>query len=347
VAALPSLESLIRRNSEDWDPAVERLIFGTDDARDIAGMIEGLITERCGPIADAVFYRPGVGVVAGVRLVEGSEVVVKVHRDNVSAERLAAVHKVQALVAQAGLPAPRPLVGPTKLAAGTAIVEELLRGTGANGRDPVVRRALADGLHDLVTTTVPLVGRVDVGPPNLVRSPDASLWFEPHDVRFDFEATSAGAEWIDSLARLARRRLEQPDPNVVIGHFDWRIENLSFNGAQIVGIFDWDSVASAPETFVVGAAAASFTADWSTRIEPDPLPSVSEMRSFVEDYERARGNPFDRAQREALDAANLAACAYGARCQHSDVTRHPELIRAPIPPYIRLLRDRGEQALID
>jgi len=344
---MPLLESLVKRNSEDWDPALERMIFGTDDAHDIAGMIEGLITERCGPIADAVFYRPGVGVVAGVRLVEGPEVVVKVHRNNVSAERLAAVHQVQALVAESGLPAPRPLVGPTRLAGGTAIVEQLLRGTGANGRDPVVRRALADGLHDFVTATVPLVGRVDVGSPNLARPPEASLWFEPHDLRFDFEGTSAGAEWIDSLARLARRRLERPDPNVVIGHFDWRIENLSFDGAEIVGIYDWDSVSSAPETFVVGVAAASFTADWSARTEPDPLPSVPEMRSFVQDYERARGNPFDRAQREALDAANLVACAYGARCQHSDVTRHPELIRGPIPPYIRLLRERGEQALID
>ncbi len=213
------------------------MIFGTDDAHDIAAMIEGLITERCGPIADAVFYRPGVGVLAGVRLVEGSEVVVKVHRDNVSAERLAAVHKVQALVAESGLPAPRPLVGSTKLAAGTAIVEELLRGTGANGRDPAVRRALADGLHGFVTTA-PLVGRVDVGSPHLARSSEAPLWFEPHDLRFDFEATSAGAEWIDALARLARRRLEQPDPNVVIGHFDWRIENLSFNGTEITGIYE-------------------------------------------------------------------------------------------------------------
>jgi Phosphotransferase enzyme family len=344
---MPSLESLIRRNSEDWDPALERMIFGTDDAHDIAGLIEGLITERCGPIADAVFYKPGVGVVAGVRLVEGPEVVVKVHRDNVSAERLAAVHQVQALVAESGLPAPRPLVGPTRLAGGSAIIEELRRGTGANGRDPVVRRALADGLHDFVATTRPLVGRVDVGSPDLARPPHASLWFEPHDLRFDFAGTGAGAEWIDSFARLARRRLERPDPNVVIGHCDWRIENLSFDGAEIVGIYDWDSVASAPETFVVGVAAASFTADWSARTEPDPLPSVSEMRSFVQDYERARGNPFDRAQREALDAANLVACAYGARCQHSDATRHPELIRAPIAPYIRLLRERGEQAFVD
>jgi hypothetical protein len=37
------------------------VIFGTDDAHDIAGMIEGLITERCGPIADAVFYSENGG----------------------------------------------------------------------------------------------------------------------------------------------------------------------------------------------------------------------------------------------------------------------------------------------
>jgi hypothetical protein len=111
--------ALVQKNSEDWDPAVERLIFGTDDAQEVAGMIEGLITERCGPIADTVFYRPGVGVVAGLRLVEGSEVVVKAHRDNVSAERLLARYKVQALLAESDLPAPRPLVGPTKFGGGT------------------------------------------------------------------------------------------------------------------------------------------------------------------------------------------------------------------------------------
>ena len=106
------------------------------------------------------------GVVAGVRLVEGSEVVVKVHRDNVSAERLAQpCTRSRPSWPDSGLPAPRPLVGPTRLAAGTAIVEELLRGTGANGRDPVVRRTLAHGLACEVswTATVPLVGPVDAG----------------------------------------------------------------------------------------------------------------------------------------------------------------------------------------
>jgi len=118
--------------------------------------------------------------------------------------------------------------------------------------------------------------------PIVVRAPRLTIRLRSHQRR----------SRVDRLARTARRRrLEQRDPNVVIGHFDWRIENLSFNGAEIVGIYDWDSVASAPETFVVGVAAASFTADWSTRTEPDPLPSVSEMRSFVNGLRAGQRQP--------------------------------------------------------
>ena len=72
----------------------------------------------------------------------------------------------------------------------------------------------------------------------------------------------------------------------MIGHFDWRVENLAFRDADIVAIYDWDSVAAAPEAVVVGNAAAKFTADWTSG-EFDPLPSVAEMQSFVGDYERA------------------------------------------------------------
>jgi hypothetical protein len=165
-------------------------------------------------------------------------------------------------------------------------------------------------------------------------------------VRFDFDGTAAGAEWIDELAALARRRLEHRGSNVIIGHFDWRVENLGFRDADIVAIYDWDSVAAAPESVVVGNTAAQFTADWADRGR-DPLPSVGEMRSFVRDYERARGAGFDDAERELLDAANLFACAYGARCQHSDMTKHPDIARTVSSGWYRLLRERGESALLE
>ena len=122
-------------------------------------------------------------------------------------------------------------------------------------------------------------------------------------MRFDFEATVAGAAWIDELAA-SPEWSGAPGSGVVIGHLDWRVENLAFRDADMVAIFDSDSVAAAPEAVVVGNAAALFTADWTVG-EFDPLPSLAEMRSFVGDYERARGAGFDGAEREVLDGEPL------------------------------------------
>jgi hypothetical protein len=342
---MPSLATLITQASGQWDPALERQLFATDHPGAIAGALESFVAERCGPVGDALFYRPGVGVVAGLRLLNGSEVVVKVHRWNVSLARLQAVQAVQARIADAGLPAPRPLAEPGALAAGIATIEELQRGTGADGRDPAVRRAMAQGLFDFVTAAAPLVGRADVGAALMIRPPGAPLWFEPHDVRFDFPGTSEGAQWIDELAGQARSRLERVTAPDVIGHFDWRVQNLAFAGTRIVGIFDWDSVAAASEAMVVGNTAAQFTADWSGD-EADPLPTVEDMRAFVVDYQEVRGRAFTTEELDALDAANLFLCAYGARCEHSDRSRHPELIRDHQGTWIHLLHERGKRALI-
>jgi hypothetical protein len=340
------LESLIRQASPGRDPGVERAIFGTGEAETVAAAMTSWLATHCGPVGEAIFYRPGVGVVAGLRLTDGAEVVIKVHRWNVSIERLTAIQRVQAHVAAADRRAPRPVAGPAPLGRGIATVEELRPGTTADGRDPVVRRALAEGLNAFVRTTAPLVGSAAVGPP-LMDMPvrGSTVWGEPHDVRFDFGGSAEGAEWIDDAARLARQQLNDPLPDVVIGHFDWRVQNLAFAGTEIVGIYDWDSLALAPEAVVVGTNAAQFTADWSSN-EPDPLPTVDEMRSFVEDYERARSVRFTARERSALNAANLYLCAYGARCQHSDAKFHPELIRTAVPPWSRLLRDRGADALL-
>ncbi len=344
--AVAQLVTLVRKACEEWDPAVERAILGTGEADEIATMIESFVSSRYGPIAEGVFYRPGVGIVAGLRVSDHSEVVVKIHRWNVSFARLAAVQKVQAFLADKGLPVPRPLTEPEPLVNGIATLEELRRGGRASGRDPAIRRAIAGGLHDFISAATPLVGHVDIGAPLLLRPVGAPLWFEPHDVRFDFDGTADGAGWIDRFAVLARRRLEKAGSNVVIGHFDWRVENLAFQDNDICAIYDWDSVCAAPEAVVVGNTAAQFTADW-TDSEDDPLPSVGEMRSFVSDYELIRGARFDAAERELLDAANLFLCAYGARCQHSDMTKHPEIARTSDSGWYRLLRERGDRALID
>jgi hypothetical protein len=343
---VPSLGSLIEEESDVEDRDLERALFGSDVAAEIAGIICEFARDQLAPVNDAVFYRRSVGIVAGLRTADGHGVVVKVHRWQVSISRLLAVQRVQAHLSACGLPVPRPLCPPMALGSGLAVVEELRNGALADGHDGPIRRALAAGLCRLVVAAEPLGLIADLGSPVLLRPPGAPLWPEPHDLRFDFAATAAGAEWIDDLARLARDRLaavmgaRTGEP--VIGHLDWRVSNVGFEGGRITAIYDWDSVAMAPEAFFVGAAAAQFSADWASGAG---LPSVEEMRAFVAEYEESRGRRFDAGERELLDAANLAACAYAARCQHSDIKLGRASARPSSADSIRLLRQRASEAL--
>jgi hypothetical protein len=119
---------------------------------------------------------------------------------------------------------------------------------------------------------------------------------------------------------------------------------MAFTGPRLSAIYDWDSLGAAPEPVIVGNAAGQFCCDWHSG-QDDPLPTVDDMRSFVEDYERARGAPFDASERELLDAANRLLVAYGARCQHSDLLRHPAIGGTAENRWLRLLRERGEDLL--
>ena len=339
------LATRIAEASEDLAPIVEVALFGTADPGAIEKAILGFVEDRLGRVAEALFYRPGVGVVVGLRLADEAEVVVKVHRWNVSEQRLADVQTVQHAMVRAGLPAPSPLVAPEPLAAGIATIEALLPGSSVDGHDPEVRRLLAAGLHDFVAAGIDVDSVPRVGHPLMLRPAGAPLWFEPHDLRFDFEATSEGAEWIDELAEQARGALDEIGQlSPVLGHFDWRVQNLGFAQGTISGIYDWDSLAIAPEAVVVGNAAAIFSADWSAD-EIDPLPTLSEMRDFVTEYEQSAQRPFGDHERKIVDAANLFACAYGARCQHSDTRLHPSIGYGPETGWIRLLHERADQTL--
>jgi Ser/Thr protein kinase RdoA (MazF antagonist) len=324
---------------------LEATILGTTSPDAVAAAL-GSTCAGLGEVVDGLFYEAGVGLVVGLRLGDGAEVVVKVHRFHASMERLAACVEVQRHLHDAGLPAPRPLLPPAPLGAGLATVEELRAGTSADGYAPEVRRSLAIELHRLIEAARPLVGHVALDLDWSNRSLDDELWPEPHDLRFDFEATAQGAEWIDELARLAVARRQADVGPLVISHLDWRVQNVAFDGTSIVAIYDWDSVALTSEAASVGIAAAGHPVDWRQG-HPDPPPTPDQMRAFVTDYEHARGAPFTLAERDVLDAANLSMVAYSARCQHSDQLLRPDLGDNAAIGWPRLLRQRGERCLTD
>jgi hypothetical protein len=348
---MSSLGDVIAAALGDERPALEQEIFGTHNPDDIASQVDAFCREHVGSaIANYEFFATSVGSVHGLRLLDGRRLVLKAHRRDVPVEHLVAVQHVQETLSATGFPAPRPLLSPTRIANGRAIVETLLdRGQPADAHDPPIRQAMAIGLARFVqgAAAVPTAGL------ERWRHAVDRLWAQPHDRRFDFPATAATAGWIDALADQALRRFDElGDGSVVIGHGDWRVEHLRFHHSTVSAVYDWDSLSVGPEAAFVGAAAHAFTADWSRPGAPAQLPELDESLAFLDAYELARGEPFTDREKRLAHAALVAALAYSARCAHSDrltdYGRHrPRPQSAPLDSagFEALLATNGERLL--
>jgi hypothetical protein len=332
---------IIRKDIETWDsPFVELDCFGTGDAKRIAGVMNDFCqTHLRSRIHGYFFYRASVGSTHGIQLEDNRNIVIKIRPppetnpdlsfDQKSLETICAV---MAWLADRKYPCPRIFLGPTPLARGLATVEELLeRGQRGNGFEPQCRKRIASGLAELIELLRSFKG--DVSCLKHFQRGD-SLYPQPHSKLFDFEKTTAGAEWIDAFARRARQA-ESHDGPPVLGHTDWRVEHLRFENGKIVATYDWDSLALRPETELVGLSAHGFTADWALE-GVRRIPTAGDIRAFVADYETAHARSFTKRERQSLFAHCVYFIAYGARCLHSlepnkkdwEVDTFPYLLRA-------------------
>jgi hypothetical protein len=309
-------EAIVAEALRSWDSPLETVLLDTVDPASIVRLVDGFCRDQLGdPLERLLFYRRGVGAVFGVALADDRRAVIKVHRPELIPVGLEGVRTVQRRLAEAGLPAPMPLGDPSPLGRGVAAAEELLEhGAVRDAHDPSVRRILAAELHRFVSAATPSLGSVVLPSAHPFGRSSDELWPTPHDLRFDL--TLPGGEWIDDQARDAAGVLRRELGEQVIGHLDWRVENLRID-RTLVAIFDWDSVAVCPEPALVGMTSSSFTSEWN---DPaiDPYPSAAEMDAFVTDYEGAKGEAFTPDERRYLEAARVYRLAYGARCEHSD-----------------------------
>lgn len=298
-------------------PLAEQL-FGTDDPGTVRLQVDAFLVRHLGVgIAALDFTRAGSGITLGVTLADGRPAVVRLFPPGSDAGYLRAVQDVQHHLATQGFPAPQPLVEPVPFGVGLATVEgRLFEPPPSDPGDPAVRRALAEGLARFVRLAAPLAdhaslaGRGPLGPPT-----PASVFPDAPGSGFDFAATTAGAEWIEELGGRARSILDAaPASAPVVGHFGWRVENVALTGGTLVGVFDWSELGTASEAVVIGSAAHQFTIDGRS---PSPhVPTADEIRTFVADYETARGTPLTAQERVAARAAYVFCTAYGARCEH-------------------------------
>lgn len=315
-----TLAALVEREHEDWDdPVVSRAVFGTTAPEVIAATIQAWLQAGLGARAErARFYRVSVGCVAGVELGDGRAVVVKAQRSRRSAAYFASCYAVRRHLADAGFPCPRPLGEPLHRD-GVWITFEVLSDAGErrDAHEPAIRAALAEALADVVALTRPLLSSTRLGRAWFTAVPDDRLWPRPHSPLYDFDETSEGAAWIDAIAQRARAARARSSGEVVIGHFDWRVEHARFDtSGRVVATYDWDSLHAELEPVLVGANAHAFTADWQ-REDLVRAPSLDEILAFFDDYECARGEPFSPEERTLARASCVYSLAYTARCNHA------------------------------
>jgi hypothetical protein len=296
--------------------SVEEFVFGTRDLDEIDSVVDRLCLSELGSTVSEVLFRAtSVGVVFGVRLGDGRRVVVKAHQPRESEARLRAVHAIQRELHEAWFPCPQPLVGPVVLVNGHATVETLLDdGEFRDTHEPGCRRLIAKALaeHLAITGSRPASESL-IGAWSLFDGD--RLWpTYAHSPIFDFNATSAGAEWIDALGARAKATISVWGPPIA-GHGDWSGKHFRFAEGRITVIYDWDSLAGRPETALVGVAAMTYTTRFDLPDVPR-APSPEEMSAFVDEYSDAREVPLSRSERTQISAHGLLIAAYTARCEH-------------------------------
>lgn len=317
------LVSMITAQQRKWEMPLLTEIFGSSKPSLVASTVDTFCTDELGSrIIETYFFAISQSAVFGLRLCDGPRVVVKAHSSRHNIEFLRAVTQVQRYLVEQGFPCPRPLIEPRPLAQGIVTAEELKdEGEHRNPHDPVVRRSLAE----LLARQIALTQHPEAIPgiqPTLFdhRLPAEVLWPVPHNAIFNFEATAAGAEWIDALARPAHQAVLQGAGQLVLGHTDWSVKHVRYSGEQVTAVYDWESLALEKEPAIVGAASVNFTYNEWSEI-PSHIPSQDEALAFVSEYEAARGKPFSPEEYQTLAAAATYLLAYGSRCEHS---LHPE-----------------------
>jgi Phosphotransferase enzyme family len=299
--------------------AVDRDILGTDQPELLAEVFEAFCLRELDALpAGGLFYTASAGCVLGVQLESGDAVVIKAYQRRWRKPFLDAVQEAQQRLARGGVPCPSPLAPPAEInppRPNLAIVETWVPDPGMRpGGSAAARRVSAAGLAQQIALclTLPDVERFSRHP---LISNGGGLYGTPHSPLFDFERTGAGAEWIDDLARRAKKARCQDTSPLAVAHTDWSARNVRFDEEQISAVYDWDSLALVTEATALGQAAMT----WSVTADPGgtEFPDMESVLGYMADYEQASTRSSNHEQYRAARAAAVYVLAYTARCEHS------------------------------
>ena len=293
----------------------ERAVHGAVTLPELHTFLDAWARDRLGSaIADVRFRAGRINAVWGVELQDGRAVVIKAHRAPVDLDAVQAASDAQRALAVAGFPCPVPLARPAEVEGRVLTAETLIVGARPDGRDPAIRRLLADGLSRHIEMLRPrpdLLQRAGSGPSWCQYQ--SGPWPVPHDNIVDFRATPAGFEWLDAFGQRAADRIlnYREAEKTVVGHADWYAGNTAVVEGQLVGTFDWELVADT-EAVIAGFTASCYA---SSATAGGGLSTPKEVAAFLHDYEEVRGQPLSERERRTAGAAAAWILAFNARWQ--------------------------------
>jgi hypothetical protein len=247
-----------------------------------------------------------VSMVFGLRLADGTDVVVKARADD---GRAASCVAAQGRLAERGFPCARPLTPVTAVGSLAVHAEEFRPGGEVlRGDSPGVTVRCAEVFARLMAE----LAEVTVAPP-LPNPPwvrwdhtDSGVW-PAVDFLDDRDQSVVPALAVETAER-ARRRILAAGLPCVLGYADFEAQNLRWRGRDVWAVHDWDSLAWQPEAALAGAASGSFASDG-----PPTLAPIGSSEAFLAAYQDLRGRLFTAVEQEVAWAAGVWMAAYNAR----------------------------------
>ncbi len=267
---------------------------------------------------EVLFALQQMSTVVGLRLADGTNVVVKAREDDGRAKWCVVA---QAQLAESGFPCPRPLTAAITEGRRVVHAEAFRPGGEALGGDSP-ETAARDGavfariMSALVEVRVP----PPLPNPRWVRwdHQDAGLW--PAVEFLDERDQDLVPAFVVEAAQRARARLLAADLSCVLGHADFEAQNLRWRDGEVWVVHDWDSLAWQPEAALVGAASGSFP---RLAGRPPILPPIASSERFLADYQGCRQRWLSTEELQVAWAASVWSAAHHARWEALLSSRTP------------------------
>ena len=283
-----------------------------------------------GEPADVLFQLQQISMVFGLRLADGTDVVVKACADDGRAVSCVAA---QAQLAQRGFPCARPLTPVVGVGSLAVHAEEFRPGGDVlHGDSPDVAVRYAEVFAQLMAELADVTVAPPLPNPRWARwdHTDSGVW--PAIGFLDDRDQSAVPAYVVDTADRARGRILAASLPCVLGHADFEAQNLRWHGREVWAVHDWDSLAWQPEAALVGAASGAFAS-----AGPPTLAPIEGSEAFLVAYQDIRGRLFTAVEQEIAWAASLWPAAHNARWEalHGDTPVSGNALRAQAAERLR------------